>query len=352
MSTDARLTFTSFHSVWILFFFLFVILPSSCLRAVVRCMFTNPAQHRGGTIQGTPRRGHQEDLNTKSHDDLILRCLHGYSCTVTADKLVSKTGSEVRDESEFLLHYQVNEASGKLESSDSDATGDATLINNSTMKENHDNGKEDDIKKEMQMKIEIKIAQDEEIRRLSLVEIPLDDSFEDQAITHIRVPLPGYDIDGTPAYFVREEIELEEREKARWRRIKRFMGGAKVGIENDEEARRSASKRRRSVPAEYCNTDRRDVPRFCAICLSKISIGERVTWSSNSECTHIFHTDCIQQWLSALGKKNVKSLSSPPTKEQLLRGLDCPCCRQPFVSSSIDINDIEEKSLTVGEENV
>ena len=213
-----------------------------------------------------PRRRNQEDLDIKLRDDLIRRCLNNFSCTVTTQHLVSKTGSEVR--------------------------------------------------------------------RRSLVEIPLDDSFEDQTITHIRVPLPGYDIDGTPAYFMQEKTEVEEREMARRRRINRFMGGAKVGIENDKNARKSASKRRRSVPIEYCNTDRRDVPRFCAICLSKISIGERVTWSSKSECAHIFHTDCMEQWLSALGKKNVKSLSGPPTKEQLLKGLDCPCCRQPFISSS------------------
>lgn len=182
-----------------------------------------------------------------------------------------------------------------------------------------------------------------------MVEIPLGDSFEDQTITHVRVPLPGFDIDGTPADFVHGETELEEREKARRRRINRFFGGMKVGIEQNEEARNNGSKRRRSVPIEYCNTDRRDVPRFCAICLSKVSIGESVTWSSNYECTHVFHSACIQQWLSALGKKKVKSFSSPPTKEQLLSGLDCPCCRQPFVSSSIDI---EEKSIIVGDENV
>ncbi|EJK61292.1 hypothetical protein THAOC_18251 [Thalassiosira oceanica] len=189
---------------------------------------------------------------------------------------------EVRDEMEVLpqSRSQVDEAIGKAESSETEATGDATSDDESITEDDHDRRKDGT---EEQLQVEIKRAKSEEIRRLSLVEIPLGDSFEDQTITHVRVPLPGFDIDGTPADFVHGETELEEREKARRRRINRFFGGMKVGIEQNEEARNNGSKRRRSVPIEYCNTDRRDVPRFCAICLSKVSIGETMAVGAREE---------------------------------------------------------------------
>ena len=74
----------------------------------------------------------------------------------------------------------------------------------------------------------------------------------------------------------------------------------------------------------------RCVPATCIICLLQYEPGTYVTWSSNKECTHAFHRDCILMWLL---KKEEPYL--------------CPCCRREFVLESMlndnDENDIDEE---------
>jgi len=55
------------------------------------------------------------------------------------------------------------------------------------------------------------------------------------------------------------------------------------------------------------------VPNCCAVCLSSYSAGDTVIWSSNKECQHAFHEDCILDWLT-----------------KIQNGTPCPCCRQEF----------------------
>eukprot|EP00529_Nitzschia_sp_RCC80_P001890 CAMPEP_0113482450 /NCGR_PEP_ID=MMETSP0014_2-20120614/22925_1 /TAXON_ID=2857 /ORGANISM="Nitzschia sp." /LENGTH=375 /DNA_ID=CAMNT_0000375967 /DNA_START=355 /DNA_END=1482 /DNA_ORIENTATION=- /assembly_acc=CAM_ASM_000159 len=55
------------------------------------------------------------------------------------------------------------------------------------------------------------------------------------------------------------------------------------------------------------------VPNCCAICLMSYDVGDKVIWSSNPNCAHAFHQDCVVGWL-------VKMQPETP----------CPCCRQEF----------------------
>ena len=55
------------------------------------------------------------------------------------------------------------------------------------------------------------------------------------------------------------------------------------------------------------------VPNCCAICLGSYSVDDPVVWSSNPDCAHAFHQDCVVGWL-------VKMQPETP----------CPCCRQEF----------------------
>lgn len=56
------------------------------------------------------------------------------------------------------------------------------------------------------------------------------------------------------------------------------------------------------------------VPNQCAICLEGYCVEDPVVWSSNPDCSHAFHEDCLVDWL-------VHSKQD---------GTPCPCCRQSF----------------------
>lgn len=56
----------------------------------------------------------------------------------------------------------------------------------------------------------------------------------------------------------------------------------------------------------------RKVPNCCAVCLCSYDVGDTIIWSSNDNCKHAFHEECIVPWL---------------TKNQLG---ECPCCRLEF----------------------
>ena len=88
----------------------------------------------------------------------------------------------------------------------------------------------------------------------------------------------------------------------------------------------------------------RAVPIFCAVCLMKHEITNRVCWSSNSECSHMFHEDCILQWQVALGRKHSrrKHFSVSPSEKKLLDfDLTCACYRQDFILSNLVVGTEE-----------
>lgn len=74
----------------------------------------------------------------------------------------------------------------------------------------------------------------------------------------------------------------------------------------------------------------RPVDSFCAICLDSFMLSDVVSWSSNHDCSHTFHRDCILHWL--LVQNDVNRARAPSTKNESL--LLCPCCRVQFMEQS------------------
>lgn len=105
---------------------------------------------------------------------------------------------------------------------------------------------------------------------------------------------------------------------------------------------------------DCCKT--RDVANGCAICLCEFDSGDQVTWAAYKQCPHVFHSDCILQWMLALGRKEQKRRrqnpdrsTGDPLKDVVTFPTLCPCCRQQFVSeeetSSVSETDSEEEAL-------
>ena len=65
----------------------------------------------------------------------------------------------------------------------------------------------------------------------------------------------------------------------------------------------------------------KSVSNLCAICLEEYHEGETIVWSSNKNCQHAFHQDCLVNYLA-----KVKAEKEFP----------CPCCRRNFFFENAD----------------
>jgi hypothetical protein len=79
-------------------------------------------------------------------------------------------------------------------------------------------------------------------------------------------------------------------------------------------------------PSLSAKKETRLVPNLCCICLSNYEIGEKVVWSSNPLCEHVFHHKCIQSWIMM-------------QKDQFF----CPVCRRPFIAVEDVLDTLNEE---------
>ena len=149
--------------------------------------------------------------------------------------------------------------------------------------------------------------------------------------THISIPFPGFDIAGINICSI-AETEKQERQTGKRLKLPSLYqtGDDIVAVESQPEQTESVTVN--SNQKQLLMTEKRRVPIFCAICLSEYEKWDRVCWSSNKECTHVFHESCMHQWLMTSGKKKSmnKYFTKHPTHKELLENAFCPCCRQDF----------------------
>lgn len=165
---------------------------------------------------------------------------------------------------------------------------------------------------------------------------------EEGKYTHISLPLAGYNFGCVQLYIddvekdkKPSEIEVEKEKKLISSRISLF-GGKEKSVKEVAVANEPTKEVELSIPVVASKMIRRNCHIYCAICLAEYEPNERVSWSSNQDCTHAFHEDCVVEWLVSLGrtKSKNKRFTDEPTEAQLLNyQLECPCCRQDFIST-------------------
>jgi len=154
--------------------------------------------------------------------------------------------------------------------------------------------------------------------------------------THIRVPLAGHPNGGQDV----NDKSTEPPPKSNWHpSLPKFRSSPQdKPIINEIPAQDEESNNERVVPI------------FCAVCLMEYEVSERVCWSSNKECTHVFHEDCILQWLVSSGRTKSKRRWFPDNLSErrlMCYQLECPCCRQEFVSKETRSDNAEDSEHNV-----
>ncbi len=168
--------------------------------------------------------------------------------------------------------------------------------------------------------------------------------------THISIPMPGCEITGESSICsieASQESYRQEGKRKRWKLPSLFQTGKNDGSGSDRETSQAQTE-----PVSVTNEptsqlqaiEKRSVPIFCAVCLSEFEKCDRVCWSSNANCSHVFHEKCILQWLTSFGKKRSTSqiFTKNPSDEELLRDEFCPCCRQEFICVEVALLRSEE----------
>ena len=167
-----------------------------------------------------------------------------------------------------------------------------------------------------------------------------DDSSE---YTHLLIPRPGRAIASRLTGSDDRHVDNEKKTRRCSLSLGKLIRTSKVGPD-DNDARNEQAEEIVSCTTDDADTvndpvtENRAVPIYCAVCLTKYDVPNRVCWSSNSECSHVFHEDCMLHWLVVLGRKcsRRKRFTKNPSEGMLLDfHMPCPCCRQDFISRDV-----------------
>lgn len=71
----------------------------------------------------------------------------------------------------------------------------------------------------------------------------------------------------------------------------------------------------------------RSIDPECTICLEKFSTGNSISWPKYGDCDHIYHTECITEWLAMHD--------------------DCPLCRVAIIGNVPEMRQPNEEDLVI-----
>lgn len=90
--------------------------------------------------------------------------------------------------------------------------------------------------------------------------------------------------------------------------------------------------RARSIVSSICGSIASSLPdpnldseKKCPICMEEYKIGDEICFSRNNKCPHVFHAECMRNWL--------------------MKSNDCPLCRLDYLQVT---SDVEEAVQTHG----
>lgn len=91
------------------------------------------------------------------------------------------------------------------------------------------------------------------------------------------------------------------------------------------------------------NLPRRIESDGCAVCMNPLDIGQKVVWSSNPECSHVFHQQCLLDWFVTVGAKKwrtqaARHLEMDPSSlhEEICKFPKlCPICRRNYFLETV-----------------
>jgi len=111
-------------------------------------------------------------------------------------------------------------------------------------------------------------------------------------------------------------------------------GGNETDIDHNDvafvEPSLMSSSNPKVIPTEDSN-EPQNINLECSICMENYNEGETICWSSNEECSHVFHLSCITDWL--------------------LNHEECPLCRCNFLNCIDGKEDEENPNLEENDSN-
>ena len=281
------------------------------------------------------RAKHQ--INTIRNEEISKR-LDAFSTELKADHLVCRKPSQY-----FGNSKDVDESDDKQEKYDT--SKDNKYIHEGATNEvepfslNEREKDDDDVEKQLLGATSDNDAE-ECTEAFTEPSVSTEENSTEANFTHICIPVPGYDKYGLRKLEKKSFNNIDTRKRCRKGLLALFRHGRK---DVNERAKEILSGLDEHDDVEQ-NNEKREVPKFCAICLDEYEPSDKVCWSSNPECTHVFHHDCMVQWQMTLGKRACKHqrFSEDPSVAQVLNfATECPCCRQSFIDKAVDVEVVD-----------